>query len=58
MGRPIPPTDQRCVWHAFDAVRQELDATTWDRLLAEGREMPLAQAVDAALMPSDAKLSW
>jgi DNA-binding CsgD family transcriptional regulator len=49
IGAPLPPVDQREHEQVVERARTQLDAATWAAAWAEGRGLPLEQAIAAAL---------
>jgi DNA-binding CsgD family transcriptional regulator len=49
MGTPLPPGERASHEHAVATVRADLDETAFARTWAEGRAMPLEQAIAAAV---------
>ena len=49
IGAPIVPVDRARYERAVAAARTQLDAAAWTRLRAEGRAMPLEEAIAYAL---------
>jgi hypothetical protein len=49
MGTPLPPVDRARYAHAVAAARAQFDAAAFAAAWAEGRTLPLEQAIADAL---------